>query len=80
MPIRVALFDNSPGVKYAEFDELPLGSPKGFRCEPPGILSYEAARQIAERLRAGDVDGWADRYRWYRQAGGSLGPAAPGRT
>lgn len=67
--IRVALFDGSPSVKYAEFDVVPLERPDQFRCSPEGLLGFEDARAISRELSKGRVRGWIARIRWYRQAG-----------
>ncbi len=68
--IRVALFDDEPGVKVVEFDAIPLEREADFRCDPEGLLSFYLAQELASELQRGDVEGWVAGYRWHRLAGG----------
>ena len=69
--IRVALFDDKPGVKVVEFDAIPLEREADFRCDPEGLLlSFHLAQELASGLQRGDMDGWVAGYRWHRLAGG----------
>jgi hypothetical protein len=73
MAIRVAFFNGKLGARYAEFDVVPVERPDQYRCIPPDLLSFAVARHVSEELSEGRIDGWAERYRWYRQVGGSAG-------
>jgi hypothetical protein len=67
--IRVAIFDGTPGVKYVEFEVVPIERAAQVRCVPDGLLSFENAHAIAKEVNEGRVRGWIDHIRWYRQAG-----------
>lgn len=49
---------------YAEL----LDNPRDCRCDPPGMVSFANAQQIAHRIREGGTWGYIERYRWQLEA------------
>jgi hypothetical protein len=67
--VRIILFDNQYNYQgSAEFDNLPIGGQTEYRCTPDGLLARESAAAIAHELHQGAINGWIERYHWYRQA------------
>jgi hypothetical protein len=55
--IRVALFGDPSGVKYVQFETVPLVKSEDLRCNAEVKLSFREAVQVAEALAEGEVKG-----------------------
>lgn len=65
MTIRVTLStESNDDVGFVVFYAAPVHHEHHYNCFPPGLLTFEQAQDIAQRLARGKDSGQMGIYRW----------------
>jgi hypothetical protein len=66
---KVHLLLDKAVVGHLELNADALQTENDFSCQPPRLISFKQAREVACRVAEGGTWGYIERYRWELQSG-----------